>query len=95
MYAPSKHTAFEERFLYPVSKDFINKTLKFIPKRDEAFIMLPEKAPKTFVIENMYNPNELQAKFHTSAFKLFNNFDIVPVAPIRKSGKPPKKGTGS
>lgn len=84
MYALSEHTTFEESILFPVSNVFINKTSKFMPKRDGDFIMLAEKAPKTLVIENMDNPKESLSKYHTLAFKLWNGFGIVPVAPISK-----------
>lgn len=79
---------------------------KFKTKRDGQYIILNLKFTNTFVITSMDNPNELLGTCHISVLKLYNESDIyescvfptrikLPVAPIRKHSRPPKKVIGS
>ena len=49
---------------YPLSKGFVEKTSKFMPKQGNRHIIFPQKSPATFVVSRIEYPEEPLATGH-------------------------------
>ncbi|KAJ8935324.1 hypothetical protein NQ318_004486, partial [Aromia moschata] len=68
-------------------------TSKFAPKRDGPYTVHRVVTPTTFEISSSDNPNVPLGKYHISALTPYRgDKDETPLKPIRRRGRPPKKG---
>ncbi|KAJ8946126.1 hypothetical protein NQ318_013177 [Aromia moschata] len=65
----------------------------FAPKRDGPYTVHRVVTPTTFEISSSDNPNVPLGKYHISALTPYcGDKDETPLKPIRRRGRPPKKG---
>ncbi|GBM29603.1 hypothetical protein AVEN_130082-1 [Araneus ventricosus] len=79
---------------HPVSSADKGKTSKFLPRKDEPYVILSKRSPTTYEIESLDNARTPIGVYHTSALKEFGqDRSSAPILPLRKRGRPRKSVT--
>ncbi|XP_071044455.1 uncharacterized protein [Parasteatoda tepidariorum] len=74
--------------LHPKSNAAKSKSVKFMPKREGPYIILTQRSPTSYEVAHVDKPNEPLGQYHVSALKKCSDENAVPVAPLRKRGRP-------
>lgn len=80
---------------HPLSSSTKQRASKFMPRRDGPFVILTQRSPTTYEVANPQDPDTPIGVYHTSALRPHLGPTTMPLAPLRKRGRPRKSSPGS
>ncbi|GFW50311.1 transposon Ty3-I Gag-Pol polyprotein [Trichonephila clavipes] len=79
--------------IHPINRN--NKSRKFMPKREDPYLILTLRSPVTYEIADPANPDQALGTYYYSALKDYQGHETKRntgfVAPLRKRGRPQRK----
>lgn len=73
---------------HPKSNASKSKTAKFMPKRDGPYVITTQRSPTTYEVAHVDKPEVPMGRYHVSALTKCLDDNVVPVAPLRRRGRP-------